>query len=126
MSKFLRRISNRYSRLGKRRKKKLKWKRPTGRDNKMREKRKGYPKTVSIGYRKSKNLRKEKMKNSILIMNARELDNLSKGQGVIVGKVGNKKRIEIIKKADEKGIMIGNFNTKKFLRIVGRKNEPKK
>ena len=57
MKKFLRRTWNRYSKLGKRRKKKQVWRRPTGRDNKMREKRRGYPAVVSLGYRKEKNTR---------------------------------------------------------------------
>ena len=50
--KFLRRTWSRYSKLGKQRKKKQIWKAPKGRDNKMREKRKGYPAVVSIGYKK--------------------------------------------------------------------------
>ena len=57
MPKFLRRISNRYSKLGKRRKKKQIWRRPTGRDNKMRERRKGYPARVSVGYKGENALR---------------------------------------------------------------------
>ena len=48
--KFLRRTSSRYSKLGKGRKKKQIWRRPTGRHNKMRNKRNGYPVIVSIGY----------------------------------------------------------------------------
>ena len=39
--KFKRRIWNRYSKLGKKRKKKQVWRRPTGRDNPMREKKRG-------------------------------------------------------------------------------------
>jgi len=38
MKKFLRRTWSRYSKLGRKRKKKQKWRKPTGRDNKMREK----------------------------------------------------------------------------------------
>jgi len=53
MKKFLRRTWNRYTKLGRKRKKKQKWRRPTGRDNKMREKRRGYPKIVSVGYKNS-------------------------------------------------------------------------
>ena len=52
--KFLRRIWKRYSKLGRKRKKEQKWRRPKGRDNKMREKRRGYPITVRIGYRGEK------------------------------------------------------------------------
>ena len=51
-NKFLRRTSNRYGKLGKNRRKKQVWKKPRGRDNKMREKRRGYPQVVSIGHKK--------------------------------------------------------------------------
>lgn len=50
--KFKRRTWSRYSKLGRKRKKKQVWRKPTGRDNKMREKRKSYPKVVSTGYEK--------------------------------------------------------------------------
>jgi len=46
--RFLRRLTNRYLKLGKKRKKKQKWRKPKGRHNKMREKERGYPAVVSI------------------------------------------------------------------------------
>ncbi|MBD3247626.1 hypothetical protein GF378_03335, partial [Candidatus Pacearchaeota archaeon] len=55
--KFIRRMHRRHSKLGKKRKKKQVWRKPTGRDNKMREKRKGYPAVVSVGYRTEKEKR---------------------------------------------------------------------
>ena len=55
--RFLRRLTNRYLKLGKKRKKKQKWRKPKGRHNKMREKERGYPAVVSIGYRKNRNER---------------------------------------------------------------------
>ncbi len=67
-SKFLRRIHNRYSKLGRRRKKKQIWRRPTGRDNKMRERRRGYPARVQIGYKKNEHEEFE------TINNVKELD----------------------------------------------------
>lgn len=123
MSKFLRRVWSRYSKLGKRRKKKQKWRRPTGRDNKMREKRRGYPAVVSIGYRKSSKERSENAKNTIYISNAKELDKVKQGQKVVIADVGNRKRNEIAKKAEEKKIKIQNLNVKKFLKKQGRKNK---
>ena len=50
MVKFLRRQAARYAKFGNGRGKKAKWRKPTGRDNKMREKIKGHPVVVSIGY----------------------------------------------------------------------------
>src|SRR3989344_910443 len=144
--RFLRRKWRAYSKLGKGRKKKQVWRRPTGRDNKMREKRKGRPATVSIGYGKGK----YKIK-SVVINTVGELEKMNKNQKIILGKIGKKKKLEIsiffsfaifaissffffpiilgkigkkkklemAKMAKEKNIEISNLNIKKFL----RKNE---
>ena len=117
--KFVRRTWNRYSKLGRKRKKKQIWRRPKGRDNKMREKRKGYPAVVKIGYKTNKNLKGTiENKKPRLIKNIRDLDIIKKNEMVIVGTVGKRKKIEIAKKAKEKGIQIHNLNIKKFLKDV--------
>lgn len=122
-SKFLRRVWFRYSKLGKGRKKLQKWRRPTGRDNKMREKRKGYSSIVSIGYRKSNVLKNE---NKIIVVSKiSELDNLKKGESVVLGHMGTKKKIQAAKIAKERGIKIQNLNIKKTMKKE-KKNEPKK
>lgn len=124
--KFLRRISNRYSKLGKRRKKKQVWRRPTGRDNKMREKRKGYPAVVSLGYKKEKDSRgKLKGKNPIQINNLKDLEKLGKNDIAIIGNIGKKKKLEIAKIAKEKKIEIVNMNPEKYL-IKNEKKKPEK
>ncbi len=115
--KFLRRDSSRSAKLGKGVKRRQIWKRPKGRDNKMREKRKGYPAVVSVGYRKEKekrNLLKEK--KPVLVKNLKDLDNVKKGQIVILGKVGKKKKLELVKKIEEKKIETYNINAKKYLK----------
>ncbi len=115
-AKFLRRGWERYSKLGLRRKKKQVWRRPHGRDNKMREKRKGYGPVVSIGYRNEKATRgKINDKNTVLVKNINELLKLKGNEIAILAKVGNKKRIEMAKKAKEKNIKIHNLNLDKFL-----------
>lgn len=125
--KFLRRIWGRYSKLGKRRKKKQVWRKPTGRDNKMREKRKGYPAVVSVGYKQDKKLRGSiKNKTPILIQNAKGLESIKKNELVIVGNVGKKKKIEIAKKAKEMKIEIHNLNIKTFLKKFDKIKEKKK
>ncbi|HLA23155.1 MAG TPA: eL32 family ribosomal protein [Candidatus Nanoarchaeia archaeon] len=116
IKKFLRRDSARYSKLGKLRKKKLKWNKPKGRDNKMREKRKGYPKVVSIGHKKSLK-GKEKM---ILVNNISELERLGKEKAVVIGKIGKRKKIEMVKKAKEMKIEIKNLNIEKFLKKLNK------
>lgn len=112
MAKFLRRISNRYSKLGKKRKKKQIWRSPKGRDNKMREKRKGYPAVVSIGYRKKNSERK----NRKIIRNIKDLDLVKKNEIAVLGNIGKKKKLEILKKSVEKKIPIENINAEKFLK----------
>lgn len=119
--KFLRRNWNRFLRIG--RKKKLAWRKPKGRDNKMREKRGGYPRIVSIGYKKSSN------QKAILVRNIKELENAGKENIIIIGKIGKKKKIEIAKKAKEKNIKIWNLNAEKFLEEIkqeGTKREESK
>jgi len=115
-AKFLRRGWERYSKLGLRRKNKQVWRRPHGRDNKMREKRKGYGPVVSIGYRNEKATRgKINEKKAILVKNLNDLLKLKVGEIAILAKIGNKKRIEIAKKAQERKIIIYNLNVDKFL-----------
>ena len=120
--KFLRRDWKKYFKLGKKRKKKQVWRKPKGRDNKMREKRKGYPRVVSIGYKKEKKLRgRIKNKKPIIIRNIDDLEKIKENEIPIIGKIGKKKKIDIMKKAKDKKIRIQNLNTKKILE--GRKKE---
>lgn len=123
--KFLRRIWKRHSKLGKRRKKKQVWRKPKGRDNKMREKRKGYPAVVSIGYKKGR-----KKKVPFVVRNINDLNKIKKSPEkyfITLGKLGKKKKIEILKKAKDAGIPIQNINIKKFLKEVDkRKGKEKK
>lgn len=127
MKKFLRRASDRYSKLGLRRKSKQKWRKPKGRDNKMREKQKGYPAVVSIGYRKEKTQRGIiDEKQPVQIFKQEQLDNLEKNQIAVIGKVGKKRRLEIAEKAKQKNIPIQNLNPKRFLNKEKAEIEKKK
>lgn len=137
MVKFLRRTWNRYAKLGKGRKKKQVWRKPTGRHNKMREKRKGSPAVVSIGYKSNKKLNSKKF---VRIYNLNDLEKIKENEIAIVGNVGKKKKIEIAKrllqirsgspkdsqtKAKEMKIKVYNMNPEKFLRL-NTKSIPKK
>ncbi len=118
---FLRRVWHRHSKLGKGRKKKQVWRRPTGRDNKMREKRKGLPALVSIGYGKKKSERKE----IFVLKNLKDFEKSGKNIIFVVGNVGKKKKEEIVKKAKEMKINLQNINVNKFLKsISNEKNKP--
>lgn len=121
--KFIRRDWDRYTKLGKRRKKKQSWRRPTGRHNKMRDKRKGYPEVVSIGYKKE-DKGKKMGKTLVRVYSPRELGGIKNHKVVIIGKVGRKKKIEIVKKAKELKISFHNLNLKKFeKRFLSNKNK---
>ncbi len=119
MAKFLKRTWNRYSKLGKRRKKKQVWRRPKGRDNKMREKRKGYPMVVSVGYKKKTSERKLIR----VVRNIEDLEKTEKNEMIIIGNIGKKKKIEIAKKAIKMKIPIKNINIKKFLKKSEKQKE---
>ena len=125
--KFLRRVWTRHSKLGRKRKKKQIWRRPTGRDNKMREKRRGYPATVNIGYSTEKSERgKIEDRKPVIVNNIKELENVKNNEIAILSNIGKKKKIEIIKIAKEKKIKIYNLNIDKFLKNIERKKEKKK
>lgn len=116
--KFLRRSKTRYAKLGKGVKKNQKWRRPTGRDNKMRERRKGKPVRVSIGYKQ------EAKEQSVIVKTIKELRE-AKDQKVIIGNVGSKKKIELVKKAKEEGTKLENVNIDKFLKELEKKSKKK-
>jgi large subunit ribosomal protein L32e len=120
--KFLRRTWDRYVKLGKGSKKKQRWKKPTGRHNKMREKRRGYPDIVSIGYKTNQETRGLIFgKVPIIVRNVGDLSKISKDNVAIIGRIGKKNRIEIAKKAIEKKIEFYNLNAKKFLKKEKKK-----
>lgn len=96
----------RYKRLG------TSWRRPKGHHSKMRE-HKGYRQdVVSIGYRKK---RAERGLHpcglrEVLVSNPKELEDIDPRMEVarIKGSVGNRKRLEIVNVAKEKGIKVLN------------------
>jgi large subunit ribosomal protein L32e len=118
--KFLRRTSTRYSKLGRKRKKKQVWKKPKGRDNKMREKRRGYPAVVSIGYGN------KKIVPARIIHNLKELEKIKADEMVILGKVGKKSKLEIVKKAKEMKVNIKNANIDKIIKKLSKVEGEKK
>ena len=108
--KFIRRDFKRFSKIGKNRKKLQVWRKPKGRDNKMRERRFGYPKCPGVGYMSPK---KEAGKIQglvpVRVLNVKGLESVGKENILIVGKVGAKKKMEIIKKAAELKLKILNL-----------------
>ena len=97
-----------------------KWRKPRGRHSPVRQKHRGRPTMVSVGFgspKAVKHLHKSGLEK-IIIHNITELEKIdSKKQGIMVGRVvGNKKKIAILKLANEKKITILNTkDTKKYL-----------
>ncbi len=119
-TKFLRRTWKRYSKLGRKRKKKQTWRKPRGRDNKMREKRRGYASIVKIGFKN----KKEKSLGKIVRVNRLEdLKGLKRGQKILLGKMGKKKKIEILKQGEKQNLVFEKINAKKFLKSHEKNKE---
>lgn len=111
---FVRQDSTRYSKLGKKRKTLQKWRKPKGRDSKMRLSRKSYPATVSVGYKTSrKESGKIDGKVPVLVYNIADLEKIGKDSVAIMAKVGAKKKLEMIKFAEDKKIKIANVKKQK-------------
>lgn len=116
--KFVRQESWRYKRL------KESWRRPRGLDNKMRRKIKGWPPTVTAGYRGPKAARRLHPSGyrEVLAYNAEELAEINpKTQAVrIAHTVGKRKRAKILVEARKRKITILNL---KEAKEVVRKEE---
>ncbi len=105
--KYLRRHTVRFKRLGKNKKKKQIWRRPKGRDNKMRENRKGRPGKPRIGEKKPEKMRDKIFgKTKIRIRNIRELEKVKKGEIIVIAKLGKKKREALIKEIEKRNLEI--------------------
>ena len=88
------------------------WRKPKGNDNKMRLHWKGYPAVVSIGYGAPKEVRGLHPSGfePVIVYNVKELEKIDpRKQAIYIAHtVGLKKRLEIIRKAQELGIRVLN------------------
>ena len=104
--KFIRQESWRYDRLADN------WRKPKGKDNKMRKQKSGMPAIVKIGYRGPKAARglHPSGYTDNIVHNITEVANLDpkKDAARIAHTVGKRKRIEIISKATQLGIKVLN------------------
>lgn len=103
---FIRCESWRYARV------KPNWRRPRGIDNKMREKKKGWPKAPSVGYRAPRKVRclHPSGFREVVVWRAEDLEQLDPEVHAvrIAGNVGDKKAFKIMEKAEEKGLWVVN------------------
>jgi ribosomal protein L32E len=116
-----------YVKLGKNQKSKRKYRKATGIHNKIREKRKGRPKRVEIGYKNDNSIRNLiQGKVPVMISTLADLKKVKKNEIIIFAKIGAKKKLEIIKEIEKQGLEILNLNIKKFKRQQERKTKAKK
>lgn len=114
-----------YVKLGRRTK--LRYKRPTGRHNKSRQKWRSRPPMVEIGYKHNRaQCGLINGKTPVIVNNIHELRNVGKNQIAILAKIGKKNKIEIAKEALAKKIEIFNLNIAKFLKECEREEKMKK
>lgn len=113
--KFLRTDHTRFLKLGKKRRKNQVWRAAKGKHSKIRRRRKGYPLRPAIGYRRDAKLSgKVEGLVPILVHNLKELELANKNSIIIIARIGARKKLAIIKKAEEKGIKIMNVGGKKW------------
>lgn len=93
------------------------WRKPRGHSSRMRRELKGKPPIVKIGYRGPKDVRGYHPSGlpEVLVHNTKDLEGLE-NVAVRIGKVGIKKKIEILKKAVEKDLKLLN-PTIKFVKV---------
>jgi len=102
--KFLRQNWFLHPKLGK------KWRRPRGKQSKLRKSKKGHRNVPSIGFSKCKQLRNlVKGYRTVLVSSVGDVERVGQGYAIIISSgVGKRKAIEIEKKANEKGLKIIN------------------
>jgi large subunit ribosomal protein L32e len=102
------------------------WRRPKGLDNKIRHQIKGYPPLVKVGYRQPKAVRGLHPSGfePVRVFRPEDLDKIdpSRQAIIIASTVSKRKRIEIIKKALEKGIKVLNLTYEDMKQLLGVTN----
>jgi len=113
--KFLRVETQYFSRIGKGRKKIQTWRRPRGKQNKIRLNRFSYPVQPGIGFGTPRSESgKVKGLYPMLITTQSDVEKLTKENIAIISrKIGAKKKIQIIKQITDKGFKIQNVGGKK-------------
>lgn len=95
------------------------WRRPRGIDSKIRENKKGFPPMPNIGYRSSVKLRNLHPSGfqEVLVHNIKQLDGLRPTVHAvrIAGRVGDRKRLTILERADDLGLRVLNPQLKSRL-----------
>lgn len=107
--KFLRTDWHKKIRLGRGVKKNLKWHAAKGMHNKLRLNRKGRMQRPKVGWGATAETKGfVNGMDVVRVENVKEIEAVNKGVGIIIGKVGKKKRLDMIKKANELKVTILN------------------
>ena len=107
--KFLRTDWHKKIRLGRGVKKNLKWHGAKGRQNKLRLNRKGRMQRPKVGWGAEGDVKGFVDGMEVVrVENVKDIEAVKKGVGIIIGKVGKKKRLDMIKKANEMKVKILN------------------
>jgi len=125
--KFLRRDWNKMLRLGGRRKK-LKWRVSRSGHSKIRQKWKGYSQAPAVGYKGPRSTRGfVENKKTVMINNISNLMQLKGNEiGIVSKTMGQKKKIDLAKKALEIKANLLNFDASKYLDEIKKMQEAKK
>lgn len=107
------------------------WRQPKGRHSKMRLKLASYRKQPSAGYSSPKTVRGLNALGlkEVKVESLKDLENIKKDEGVVIGKtVGQKKKVEILKRIQEmKNITVINIkNIEEFIKESEKKLKSKK
>ncbi|MBC8435273.1 50S ribosomal protein L32e [archaeon] len=107
--KFYRSSWNKMHKLGKKVKAKRKWRASKGRDSKVRLRERGYSRRPAIGWGADKtNAGKVNGYVAVRVETEKDFEKIEKGQAAIIASVGKKKRMELIKIAETKKIVVLN------------------
>ena len=105
---------DRYLRLGKTVKKRRHWRRVVGGDSKIRLRERGRAARPTIGWGSEKEIRgKVNGMNVVRVENMTQLNEIKKGNAIVIGSIGKKKRMQLIEEANKKGLKIINKYRKK-------------
>ena len=115
MKRFLRVDTYRFSKLGKGRPKLQKWRRPTGKHNKTRLNRFGYPVQPGIGFGTPRKISGKV--HGLIPLQITRIEDLKKAGkdniAIISRRIGARKKLEIIKKAESMNLKMLNVGGKK-------------
>ncbi len=104
-----------FKRLGSHQKKKARWHRPRGKQNKTRRHRNNYPCCPEVGHRTPRaHIHEIRGLVPVRVTSINELAKLAPKTGIVIAKqLGAKSRIELIKQAEAKGLVLMNIGGKK-------------